>query len=140
MPGHPKAEFRRHRTLTGEFAPGAAIAQAGFIRQLIPVWNASRVRIRFEASVSGNLRASIPLPGIVAGELVDWPDDVDAQVLSADSPVETVVVAANTEVVLELGTAGNYELCGEAYILLEFQEDNLAAGTVTKASCSQHYT
>lgn len=140
MPGHPKAEFRRHRTLTGEFAPGAEILQAGFLRQLIPVWNASRVRIRFEATVSGTLSIHVPLPGIVPGEYVEWPDDVDAQVLSADSPVETVVVAANTEVVLELGTAGTYELCGEAYILLEFEEDNLAAGVVTRASCSQHYT
>lgn len=139
MPGHPQAEFRRHHTVsTGEFAPGAPIAQAGVIRTLVPIWSSSRVRIRFEADVSGNLRALIPPPGLVPGRYVHWDDDLEAlAAISAEGPSDKGV-AINAEVIMELGTVDSgYELAGEAYVLLEFTENDLGAGTVTHCIVSQ---
>lgn len=131
---HPQAEYRSHKTLSdGQFAPGAAIAQAAVIREIIPVSSAGRFRFRFKCSVAGTLNARFLSPGIEDGTFVKFDDDVDgtAAVSTTGAPAEVAVIA-DTEAVLAMT-----DLCGEAYVLVYFTEENVGAGTVTYANHCQ---
>lgn len=139
MPGHPQAEFRRHITIgSGPFAPGAAIGIGETIRMLIPVWSSSKVRIRFIATVAGELRALIPLPGVLAGQFATWSEDLEELSDNASAGPTEVVTVADTEAIIEIGTAdSDFELVGEAYILLEFENTAVGAGEIVQVTSSQ---
>lgn len=140
MAGHPPAQFHRHHTIgSGDFAPGAVIAIGATLRALIPVWSSTKVRIRFLATVAGELRALIPLPGVEAGKLADWADeDLDALAAEASPGPTQVVTVADTEAIIELGTAtSDFELAGEAYVLLEFENTAVGAGSIIQVTVSQ---
>lgn len=131
---HPQAEYRSHKTISsGQFAPGAAIAQSGVIREIVPINSAGRFRFRMKATVGGTLNARFLRPGIQDGTFVKFDDDLDgtAAVLTTGAPTE-VTVTPNTEAVMEIT-----DLCGEAYVLVYFTEAGSAAGTVTYANTCQ---
>ncbi len=131
---HPQAEYRQHRTVfQGQFAPGATIAQAGTIRTIIPISSAGRFRFRFKCDVTGTLSAAFLRPGIEAGKLVQFENELDGtDPVSTSGNPDDVTIAANVENVMEI-----LDLCGEAYVLLSFVEDDVAAGVVTYANYSQ---
>ena len=138
---HPAPEFRMHKTISeGDFAPGAAFLQAATIRALVPLTSASKARIRFKASRAGTLAGKFLRPGIRGGEYASfWPaDDLEnAEVCTTGNPSD-VSVTANTEAMMEFGTmAATTDLAGEAWLLLEFTEGNVGAGTVTYCNVSQ---
>lgn len=131
---HAQPEYRQHKTVSqGQFAPGATIAQAGVIRMAIPINTAGRFRFRFECDVAGALTGKFLTPGLSAGAWDKFDNELDGtdRVATTGNP-DPVVVTANTEAVLEIT-----DLCGEAYLLVEFTEENVAAGTVTFANFCQ---
>lgn len=136
MPGHPQAEFRRHHTLLGEFAPGAAVSLGGFARALIPIWSSNKIRIRFEVNRAGTLRVFLPLPGLIPGDYVSFGDDLSTILVADDGPADTPVVV-DTQVIVELGTESDFELAGEAFILLEYEEDAIGDAIIAHCTVSQ---
>jgi len=130
---HPQAEFRQHKTLTqGQFAPGATIAQGATIREAVPCASSQTVRLRFLTDVNGTLSASFLRPGLTLEEASTFDEELDgtAEVTEAGNP-DDVAVTGGTEALMEVTCAG------EAWILLEFTEENVAAGTVTHLHVSQ---
>lgn len=131
---HPQPEYRQNRSVAaGQFAPGAAIAQAATIRVAIPVASAGRFRFRFKTDVAGVLTAAFLRPGATAATWVQFENDLDGTdpVSTSGNPLD-VAVAADTEALMEI-----LDLAGEAYVLLSFTEENSGAGTVTYANYCQ---
>lgn len=130
----PQPEFRPHKTIsTGEFAPGATITRAGTIRVAMAIVSAGKFRFRFKCDVAGTLTGKILSPGIDGGAFANFGNALDGNdaVATTGNPAD-VNVTANTEALLEVS-----DLAGEAYILVEFTEDNSAAGVVTYANSCQ---
>lgn len=133
MRRHPQPEFRQHRTVSeGDFAPGTAIAQADTARAVIPCASAQKVRVRLKTDVGGELTGAFLLPGLIPGDYAKFDEELDgtARVTTSGNPA-AVTVVGGTEAVLEV------DCVGEAYLLVEFTEENVAAGTIEQLSHSQ---
>lgn len=131
---HPQPEYRMHKTVpTGQFAPGATIAQDGTIRVAIPINSAGKVRFRFKCDVGGTLVGKFLSPGIIPGDYASFDNELDGTdaVATTGLPAD-VTVTADTEALLEVNDLG-----GEAYLLVEFTEEDAAAGNVTYANYCQ---
>lgn len=131
---HPQPEYRMHKTISsGEFAPGATIAQDGTIRAVIPIASAAKVRVRFQCDVGGSLVGKFLSPGLVPGDYTKFGEELDGTDAVATTGLPAAVtVTADTEALLEVN-----DLSGEAYLLIEFTEADVAAGTVTHANYCQ---
>ncbi|MCK5649824.1 MAG: hypothetical protein KAJ42_00535 [Gemmatimonadetes bacterium] len=131
---HPQPEYRMHKTISkGQFAPGAAIAQDATIRVAIPIASAGKVRFRFECDVGGELVGKFLSPGIVPGSYTSFENELDGTDAVATTGLPAAVtVTADTEALLEVNDLG-----GEAYLLVEFTEEDAAAGNVTHANYCQ---
>ncbi len=131
----PQPEFRQHRTIVGdgEFIPGATIAQDSTIREAIAFTSAQNGRIRFKSSVAGTLSGKWLRPGLMQRNAASFDDDDDlstAAVATTGNPTD-VAVAADTEALMDVSCAG------EAWLLLEFVEPDVGAGTVTYCNVAQ---
>ena len=129
----PQPEFRQHRTLNGgAFAPGATIAQDSTIREAIAFASAQNGRIRFKSSVAGVLSAKWLRPSLDPAFSAQFDEDVDgtAGVCVTGNPID-VAVSADTEALMVVDCAG------EGWLLLEFTEPDVGAGTVTYCNVAQ---
>lgn len=127
----PASRFRTHAAFPGTaFAEGAAIAQAGTIAVAVAVGSSSRCRFRFKASVAGTLSATFLRPS-EGNKFEDGLFGGDAARLCESGNPDDVAVVADTEAVME------FDVYGESWVLFQFTEENVAAGTVTHANVAQ---
>jgi hypothetical protein len=133
---HRSPEFRQHQTISeGAFAPGAAFDLSATIREIIAVHSAAGFRFRLKASRAGTLSAAFLRPGIAEGQFNSFRGELDGSddVCATGNP-SNVAVTADVEALLEIGAGG---IIGEAYLLVEFTEGGVGAGTVTYANHCQ---